>query len=90
MALRQIISKALLPNFERYLSRSLSSQIKTAGEMVDNLMAPQAYAYQKTTVAGSGAFGSTTARQAKVSYKAPQNGLFQDQEMWHHVSKKNV
>jgi hypothetical protein len=97
MALRQIISKAFLPNFERDLSRSLSSQMATAGEMVDNLMAPQAYAYQKTSGVSSGsggAFGSTTARQApvmtKVSYDAPkENGLFQDQEVWHHMTKKS-
>jgi hypothetical protein len=90
MALRQIISKAFLPNFERDLSRSLSSQMATAGQMVDNLMAPQAYAYEKAAGSG-GAFTSTTARQApvtKVSYGAPQNGLFQDKVVWHHVTKR--
>jgi hypothetical protein len=89
MALRIIISKALLPNMERELSGSIGSQVASVQNMVDCFLAPQAFAYEKSASHLGGAFKSTGSVQAPASTAAKvilpiqKEGLFQDQPAWH-------
>jgi hypothetical protein len=94
MVLRQIISRALLsPNFERELSGSIAAQVATVPAMVDNFLAPQAFAYDsRGSAAGSvrtGAFQTTghlrqsAAAAVKVHVPIQSEGMFADQLTWH-------
>jgi hypothetical protein len=78
---RQAISKLLLPNLERDLSKEISTRMNGAHKMTDCFLAPSVYAYQAEAAnAGARAFASTTARQqrlVKTQYAAPGKGLFQ-------------
>lgn len=77
MALRTFLSKTLLPNFERDLSRSVASEMSTVPDMVDNLLAPQAHAF----VPPPGAFQASSQRAAPVQMvqvAVPREGLFGD------------
>lgn len=86
MSLRQAVSKLLLPNLDRELSRSMATELSTVSNMVENMLAgtPQVYGY--AAAKPSGAFKSSEKRQefVKVHYPSPkENGLFQDKESWH-------
>jgi hypothetical protein len=73
---RQAISKLLLPNFERDLSKEISTRMAGAHKMTDCFLAPSVYAYE----AKASAFASTAAHQQrliKTIYPVPAQGLFQ-------------
>jgi len=77
MALRNLLSKALLPNFERELSKNVAKEVNSAFSMVDCMIAPQAFAYKN---AASGAFASSGLRAApvkKVYLPIKPEGLFE-------------
>jgi hypothetical protein len=86
---RQILSKSVLMNLERDLSGSIATQVASVPAMVDNMLAPQAYAYQPQHVLGAGAYQTTgrrssplsqasllTANVQKVHIPMKNNGLF--------------
>jgi hypothetical protein len=90
MALRNIISKAFLPNFEHDLSRSVASELASVGHMVDNMLAPEAFAYSSAGSVSAGVFQKTAMRKSPVSdrfvkvyYPAKCEGMFKDREMGH-------
>lgn len=90
MALRNFLSRALLPNFERDLSRTLTAEMESASTMVDSMLAPSVFGYK--TASAAGAFQTTHLRSApvvgrvvKVHYDAGRRGMFQDRESWHHM-----
>jgi hypothetical protein len=98
MALRKLISRMVLPNFEHDLSRSVSAEISIVANMVDNMLAPQAFAYESTgSNKTSGAFqgsASVSSRQSssetmmmKNIYPIQQEGLFQDKVSSFHGRK---
>lgn len=94
MSLGRFLSHAIFPSFEKDLGRSLLSQLEACTHMVDNFMAPQAFAYGSSR-GGSGAFrqgvkveSRKAADSVKVYYPVQQRGLFQDtQESFHHIAK---
>ena len=88
MALRNLISKALLPNLERDLNSAIASQLSSVPDMVDSMLAPSAYAYIGSTKP-SGAFQTTGLRKAavKVHYPIHPEGLFKDKQTSFHHSK---
>lgn len=80
--LRQAISKVLIPNLERDLTRSLNQELAAAHNMTDCFLSPSVYAYESRTVTG-GAFNATSVPQqrratyVKTHYPIPSNrGLF--------------
>jgi sensor domain CHASE-containing protein len=91
MALRNFLSKSLF-NIEKDLSRSVATEMSTVPSMVDNMLAPQVYAYQTAAASasiGGGAFQSTGLRSApaavvKVMYPIKKEGLFQDPKLSFH------
>jgi hypothetical protein len=90
MALRKLISNFILPNMEQDLSRSMAAELATVAPMVDNMLAPQAFAYSATRNLSAGAFQSSATRSApvsdrlvKVHYAAKPEGFFKDRESWH-------
>jgi hypothetical protein len=90
MALRKLLSNAILPNMERDLSRSMAAELATVAPMVDNMLAPQAFAYCAAGNLSAGAFQKSAARSApvsdrlvKVHFPAKPEGVFKDQENWH-------
>lgn len=92
MSIRQILSKIVLPNFERDLSASLSKEIQSVPGMVDSMLAGQVFRYGTAGRASSGAFQTTWARSSpvnqpvvKIHYPSEKRGLFQDRESWHHL-----
>ena len=83
MALRQIISKALLPTMEQDLSKILGKEVAAMDSMLGPMMAPQVFGYEQP--AARGAFSGSAPRSApkveraefvKVEYAAPAKGLF--------------
>ena len=81
MALRQILSNILLPNLERDLSRSVTSQLATVHNMTDTMLAPHVYCFESAATTSMRGFAKTGARAAparmvKVEYPAPKGGLF--------------
>jgi hypothetical protein len=77
MALRQLLSKTFMPTLGRELNGAIQSELSTVTNMVDNMLAPQAYAYRS---AAPGVFRGTVAPQesAKKVYVPIQNeGLFE-------------
>ena len=86
MALRQAISKFLLPNLEQDLQRSVRTELATVAHMTDTMLAPHVYAYESASTSQQGAFHGTGSRMApaeqqqmfvKVEYATPGRGLFQ-------------
>ena len=63
MALRNLVSKALFPNLDQQLHKSIAKAVNTVPEMVDCMTAPTAFAY---TNAAKGAFASSGLRAAPV------------------------
>jgi hypothetical protein len=87
MSFNKLLSKVLVPHLERDLSRSIGAEMTKASAMVDNLLAPTAYAYlpKAGRAHGGGAFSSTHVRQVgasqdkiKVYYPLQRQGLFRD------------
>ena len=77
--LRNVVSKTLLPSFERDLNRWLGKEI--ASMEVNCMIAPQVFGYKAPTAAG--AFRGTTLKSApnrlvKVEYPCPKRGLFSE------------
>ena len=62
MAFRQVLSKVLVPNLERDLTKSIGSELATVSTMTDCLLSPNVYGYESistTKTMASGAFGKT-------------------------------
>ena len=82
MALRQALTKAILPNFERDLTQIMKREMKDIGPMLDAMMTPQCYGYSAAAGRSAGAFQasgllkSPTSRMVKVNYPMKQHGLF--------------
>lgn len=93
MLLRTFISTMVMPNLEKDLSRSVAVEMSAVVNMVDNMLAPQAFAYESSRT-GSGAFqGSSMLRQAegsvvKTFYPVKSEGLFMDRQLSFHTPKK--
>jgi hypothetical protein len=90
MALRKLVSKFVLPSLDRDLSRSVSMELSVVADMVDNMLAPQAFAYgsMSSTSSKSGTYqpSSNVYRNVapseilvgKIVYPVTSEGLFQD------------
>jgi hypothetical protein len=85
--LRKLISNAILPNIDRDMSRSIAKELATVTPMVDNMLAPQAFAYSATGNLSAGAFQKSAARSApvsntnrlvKVHFPVKHEGMFKD------------
>jgi hypothetical protein len=103
MALRQILSKTLLPNLDRDLHRVLATEMDSVSFMVENPLASQVFGY--APVAASGSRSSpllgrgTSALRApagrfnvvvKKYYPSQTQGLMQDpQPSFHHLRKRS-
>lgn len=93
MLVRSLISKIIVPTLESDLSRSVALEMSAVGNMVDNMLAPQAFAYESSR-SNMGAFqGSTTLHQAhvpvvKAFYPIKSEGLFADKQLSFHATKK--
>jgi hypothetical protein len=77
MALRNLVSKALFPNLDQQLHKSIAKAVNTVPEMVDCMTAPTAFAY---TNASKGAFASSGLRAApikKMHLSIKHEGLFE-------------
>jgi hypothetical protein len=86
MALRKILSKAILPNLGQDLGRSLTAELKCCANMVDNMLAPQVYAFKNNQFHRLGAFRTGERLHApvmKVNIPVKQEGLFKDMPSWH-------
>ena len=62
MAFRQVLSKVLVPNLERDLTKSIGSELATVSTMTDCLLSPNVYGYESistTKTMASGAFAKT-------------------------------
>jgi len=82
MVLRQLFSKALLPNLERDISRSVTKEVAAIDELM--FLAPRIFSYQKSQ-GGAGVFGRTATREApaaseliRVERPVVSKGLFQE------------
>jgi hypothetical protein len=95
MALRKFVSKFVLPSIDRDLTRSVSTEMSTVSDMVDNMLAPQAFAYGTTssTSMGGSYHASTNVFQhvqaagnvvVKTVYPVTSQGLFQDAQHSFH------
>mmetsp|Transcript_29837 Transcript_29837/g.34025 ORF Transcript_29837/g.34025 Transcript_29837/m.34025 type:complete len:80 (+) Transcript_29837:141-380(+) len=78
--LQKLISRALLPTFERDLKKCIGKEL--SGMEVDNFLAPQVFGYVQRQKRGP--FQGTSAvnapsRMVKVEYPTPKKqGLFYD------------
>jgi len=83
MALRQVLSKAILPHFERDLGNIMKREMKDMIPMLEANFAPECYAYAASgarTSAGafqsSGLLKAPASRMVKKVYPMKQHGLF--------------
>lgn len=81
MALRQAITKAIMPSLDRELNKAIGQELSSMSHMVDNMLAPSVFGYDKPAVA-SGAFAGTAPRKAperlvRVNYPTKTQGLFE-------------
>mmetsp|Transcript_30847 Transcript_30847/g.51251 ORF Transcript_30847/g.51251 Transcript_30847/m.51251 type:complete len:85 (+) Transcript_30847:214-468(+) len=82
--LRQVLSKALLPNLERDLTKSVSHEVAKAHQMADCfLSSSQVYAFvPRVSSSSSASFAGATPKPqqrlplVKVEFPAPTPGLF--------------
>ena len=75
MAMRNILSKMIMPQLDRHLS----AELQQASAMVDNMLAPTAHAYVlRKSSGGSSTFGGTKVLMEKVTFPTVQRGLFAD------------
>jgi hypothetical protein len=65
MALRQAISKVVMPNFERDVTRVVQKEVDSVLPFMNQMMTPSAYGY--TATSSQGAFHSSGLRQAASS-----------------------
>lgn len=73
--LRQLLSRAILPNFEADLSRTLAKDVQEMSGAVGCMLAPQVYSFQQSsTVASGGAFTPSVKVQQRVQPK----GMFHE------------
>lgn len=83
MALRQILSKAVMPSLEKELNRSVAKEVAAMDDLLCS-MAPQVFGYAPKSSTAAGAFAGTALRKSpavrmeKVHFKAPQPGLFRE------------
>jgi hypothetical protein len=95
MALRKLVSKFVLPSINHDLSRSVSSELSVVANMVDNMLAPQAFAYGSklsTSTSGtyqpsSNVFSQVPSSQnivVKTMYPVVPEGLFRDTQHSFH------
>jgi hypothetical protein len=98
MALRQILSKALLPNLDRDLGRVLASEMDSVSFMVENPLASQVFGYAPAAAGSSPLGRGTSALRApagrslmvKKYYPSQTQGLMHDpQPSFHHVGKSS-
>jgi len=92
MSFSRFLSKAIFPRFERELGSTMQKEIMGAQHMVDNMLAPQAFAYAHAGRTQGGAFARGMKVQAplsdhvvKVDIPLTKKGLFQDKASWHHA-----
>jgi hypothetical protein len=77
------LSRMLLPNLEKDLSKAVTESLKSSAQMTDCFLSPAVYAFEKTPVSsGFGHATSSLERRVgtsfeKVHYPAPAKGLFQ-------------
>ena len=85
MAFRQLLAKAVMPNLEQDLSRTLTSSLASQAGMVDNMLAPNVYAFAGSQSAGAIQAGKRLhAPVHKVEIPVKKEGLFQDTTLsWH-------
>lgn len=82
MALRQVVSKFIMPGLEQDLSKAIGKEIAKVPAMTDCMVAPSVYAFEPIAASSaSGAFGrsmqaASPVRMVKVEYPAPSKGLF--------------
>lgn len=83
MALRRLISNAILPNLEKDISRTLKREIESVSPLLDSMMQPQAYGFvNQGAAAGVYRASGFAAGQVspvpvkKVNYAIQQVGLF--------------
>ena len=83
MALRKLISKAILPNFEKDISRTLAREFESSYTLLDTMMQPQAYGFVSQgasagvyRTSGLRAMQAPTAAVKKVEFPVKQVGLF--------------
>ena len=97
MAFRKLLTNFMIPNMERDLTRSVTTEMASVTSMVDNMLAPQVYSYATigSSTLSNGAFqgsGSLRQQQAsnsnKIVYKVQTEGLFEDQQLSFHSMKK--
>lgn len=84
MALRRLITNAVIPNFEKDVSRTLKKEIESVASLLDSMMVPQAYGFTSQQ-ASAGVFRASALRAAqapiapsvkKVNFPVKQVGLF--------------
>ena len=76
------VSRFLLPNLERDLTKAVSKELATASKMSDCFLAPTVYGYESRAVSSTGIGHATSSVHQrtvveKVHYKVPAQGLFQ-------------
>ena len=74
---RNVISKILLPNFERDLTKTISREVSKVHSMTDCMIAPTAYAFEAN--GAQRVFTATAKRDfrlTRVEYPVPGQGLF--------------
>ena len=87
MAFRQVLSKVLVPNLERDLTKSIGSELATVSTMTDCMLSPNVYGYESVSTTRSmapGAFSKTGVAFdnkkpevfVKVEFPPPAKGLF--------------
>lgn len=83
MAFRQVLSKAILPNFERDVARIVQKEVDSVQPFLDTMMSPSAYGFY-SQVTKSGAFHSSGLREAatsagikRVNIPIKQRGMFE-------------
>lgn len=79
MALRRLVSRVIFPTIERDLSASIGREMEAVDGMLNNMLAPQVFGYDKPT---SGAIRGTTPLHSpgmiKVTYPVKPQGLFDE------------
>lgn len=79
MALRQILSKTIMPSLEADLTKIMSKEVAAIDNMLGPTLPTQVFGYEKAAVRG--AFAGSAPRSAprveRVNYPAPAKGLFQ-------------
>lgn len=84
MALRNFVSKMLLPNMDQDIGRAMKSSIST---MKLDMSPPTVYAYPNAGIR-HGAFQTSGMKQAaagsnKITYSVKTESIFADRPSWH-------